>query len=50
MKISKFSYKMNNVVLTNIKNKEVVNMFRRLMLLSIDLNIKLNKNMYTALV
>lgn len=41
---------MNNVVLTNIKNKEVVNMFRRLMLLSIDLNIKLNKNMYTALV
>lgn len=50
MKISKFSYKMNNVVLKNIKNKEVVNMFRRLMLLSIDLNIKLNKNMYTTLV
>lgn len=41
---------MNNVVLTNIKNKEVVNMFRRLMLLSSDLNIKLNKNMYTTLV
>lgn len=40
---------MNNVVLANIKNKEVVNMDKRLVLLSSDLNIKLNKNMYTTL-
>lgn len=38
---------MDNVLLINIKNKEVVNMFKRVIVIAVDLGLKLYKtNMY----